>query len=236
MLHTFSLHSAPIQHLELVRLSGRQQSDRSSFLSISKDRSVGFFSLQNMNCKHIFSHSVPVVSVRLRLDQDYLLVECLDESVCVWELSTGKLESVLYGESASHVLSTCEDSIKQPPKTIQTRSISNQSLRLSSFDPPFQVLWLNIKLLLQDLHEDCSGRSCIASSEEVITNSYLQMAAYRAITYLIPWKVSESLDKECETFMHLQPPQCCSCIGLRGYAVHCPNNQCECPLMCFQKR
>ena len=52
---------------------------------------------------HSFTHSfrfpghpAPITEVRLRLDQDYLLVQCEDTSVSVWEMSTGQLEGCIW--------------------------------------------------------------------------------------------------------------------------------------------
>ena len=75
---------------------------RSKFLSISKDLSVGLFSLRTMHCLQMFTgHPAPITDVRLRLDQDYLLVRCEDTSVSVWEMSTGQLEGCIWYDAAS---------------------------------------------------------------------------------------------------------------------------------------
>ena len=123
-LHTWRQHSDGISELlplpEIADGSGK-----SVFLSISKDLSVGLFSLQTLHClqmyvnqihavsrftckrKYSFIHSfihsfrfpghpAPITEVRLRLDQDYLLVQCEDTSVSVWEMSTGQLEGCIW--------------------------------------------------------------------------------------------------------------------------------------------
>jgi hypothetical protein len=51
--------------------------------------------------------------------QDYLVVECVDGSVAVWELGTGHLEGILFGQVA--------------------RDISESSDTVSFFE--FQEIW-----------------------------------------------------------------------------------------------
>jgi len=52
-------------------------------------------------------HTADITSLRWREDQDYLLVECRDGSVFVWEISSGNLEEVLFNEDAEDVLQSC---------------------------------------------------------------------------------------------------------------------------------
>ena len=82
------------------------------FISVSKDKSVGLFSLDNMNWYHRFSllfcfalqnnadarhrcthsihvfggHPAQIRDIGWRAEQDYIIVQCEDGSVSVWEV------------------------------------------------------------------------------------------------------------------------------------------------------
>jgi hypothetical protein len=48
-------------------------------------------------------HQAIVASLKTKREQDYLLVECVDGSVAVWEKGTGDLEGVVYGQVAREI-------------------------------------------------------------------------------------------------------------------------------------
>ena len=93
----FAKHCAPVTHLlqppELT-LDGKW---RGAFLSVGSDRTVCAYTLDPYECLALLSgHTGDVSAIRLRADQEYLLVECSDGSVSVWDLALNALETRLY--------------------------------------------------------------------------------------------------------------------------------------------
>ena len=63
---------------------------------------MGLYSMDR--CIHLFGvHPALISSVRSKWEQDYLIVECVDGSVAVWELGTGELEGMVYGQVAREI-------------------------------------------------------------------------------------------------------------------------------------
>lgn len=48
-------------------------------------------------------HPDEIVDVRWVVQQDYLIVRCVDKSVSIWELDSGRLEQRIYGEVADDI-------------------------------------------------------------------------------------------------------------------------------------
>ena len=59
--------------------------------------------------RHIF----PVVSVKWRPLDDFLLVKCSDGPVYIWQMETGHLDRVVQGMAAEEVLAACDEGIGQ---------------------------------------------------------------------------------------------------------------------------
>lgn len=76
---------------------------------MSEDKCVGLYTMDSMRCMHLFGvHPALVSSVKCKREQDYLLVECVDGSVAVWEMGTGDLEGVVYGQVAREISENCD--------------------------------------------------------------------------------------------------------------------------------
>lgn len=59
----------------------------------------------------IFRHLFPVVSIKWRPLDDFLIVGCSDGTVYVWQMETGHLDRVLHGMLAEEVLSACDENV-----------------------------------------------------------------------------------------------------------------------------
>ncbi len=60
--------------------------------------------MDSMVCRHLFGvHPALVSAVKSKREQDYLIVECVDGSVAVWEMGTGDLEGIVYGQVAREI-------------------------------------------------------------------------------------------------------------------------------------
>ena len=79
------------------------------FFAVSEDKCVGLYTMDSMRCRHLFGvHTALVSSLKAKREQDYLLVECVDGSVAVWEMGTGDLDGVVYGQVAREISETSD--------------------------------------------------------------------------------------------------------------------------------
>eukprot|EP00026_Physarum_polycephalum_P000855 Phypoly_transcript_00856.p1 GENE.Phypoly_transcript_00856~~Phypoly_transcript_00856.p1 ORF type:complete len:1321 (+),score=184.89 Phypoly_transcript_00856:66-3965(+) len=103
LLQTFSRHTAPITSL-FSPPPHRQSHDGwdNTFFAVSEDKCVGLYSMDR--CLNVFGvHPALISAVKSKWEQDYLVVECVDGSVAVWELGTGQLEGILFGQVARDI-------------------------------------------------------------------------------------------------------------------------------------
>lgn len=78
--------------------------------SVASDHSVTLLSLQERKCVTLASrHLFPVVTIKWRPLDDFLVVGCSDGTVYVWQMETGHLDRVLHGMLAEEVLMACEE-------------------------------------------------------------------------------------------------------------------------------
>jgi hypothetical protein len=60
--------------------------------------------MDGMRCLRMFGvHPALISAVKCKWEQDFLLVECVDGGVAVWEIGTGELEGVVYGQVAREI-------------------------------------------------------------------------------------------------------------------------------------
>lgn len=109
LLHRFCVHSGPVVRL-LTPPGECSQRVASAICSVSVDHSVAILSLRDRRCAFLASqHPFPIVAVRWKPYDDFLIVKCFDGSVFVWELRTGVLDRVLCGVAAEEVVYDCEE-------------------------------------------------------------------------------------------------------------------------------
>lgn len=58
-------------------------------------------------------HLFPVVSIKWRPLDDFLIVGCSDGTVYVWQMETGHLDRVLHGMLAEEVMSACDENMAE---------------------------------------------------------------------------------------------------------------------------
>lgn len=62
-------------------------------------------------CDDTNRHLFPVVSIKWRPLDDFLIIGCSDGTVYVWQMETGHLDRVLHGIIAEEVLSACDENV-----------------------------------------------------------------------------------------------------------------------------
>lgn len=81
---------------------------------MASDHSVTLLSLTERKCVTLASrHLFPVVSIKWRPLDDFLIVGCSDGTVYVWQMETGHLDRVLQGMLAEEVMSACDENVSE---------------------------------------------------------------------------------------------------------------------------
>lgn len=78
--------------------------------SIASDHSVALFSLKERKIVLLANRqSYPVVGLRWRINDDFLLIKCSDGSLYVWQIETGNLDRVAHGVLADELFDWYND-------------------------------------------------------------------------------------------------------------------------------
>ncbi|OQV20247.1 WD repeat-containing protein 7 [Hypsibius exemplaris] len=107
--HTFVCQAGEILQL-ITPPSGCNARVLHSICSIASDHSVALLSLKErkaimMASRHVF----PIQAVKWRPVDDFLLVQCTDGTVYVWQMETGHLDRVVQGGAAEDVMRAVDE-------------------------------------------------------------------------------------------------------------------------------
>ncbi|EEB14264.1 tgf-beta resistance-associated protein trag, putative [Pediculus humanus corporis] len=119
LLHRFCVQSGEILRLIIPPVTCSPKI-KQSICSISSDHSVAILNLTDKRCVILTSsHMFPVVTINWKPLDGFLIVECFDGTVFVWETETGILDRVLNGVIAQEVIFACnEKNICNPPAAL----------------------------------------------------------------------------------------------------------------------
>lgn len=109
LLHRFCVHAGEITQL-LVPPNNCSTRIQKCICSVASDHSVTLLSLTERKCVCLASrHLFPVVTIKWRPLDDFMIIGCSDGTVYVWQMETGHLDRVLQGIAAEEVLYACEE-------------------------------------------------------------------------------------------------------------------------------
>lgn len=109
LLHQFCVHAGEITQL-LVPPNTCSPRVLKCVCSVASDHSVTLLSLTERKCVVLASrHLFPVVTIKWRPLDDFMIVGCSDGTVYVWQMETGHLDRVLHGINAEEVLYACDE-------------------------------------------------------------------------------------------------------------------------------
>ncbi|BES88908.1 WD repeat-containing protein 7-like [Nesidiocoris tenuis] len=109
LLHRFCVHAGEITQL-LVPPNACSTRVQKCICSVASDHSVTLLSLTERKCVVLASrHLFPVMNIKWRPLDDFMIVGCTDGTVYVWQMETGHLDRVLHGISAEDVLYACDE-------------------------------------------------------------------------------------------------------------------------------
>ncbi|MFH4974008.1 hypothetical protein AB6A40_000717 [Gnathostoma spinigerum] len=79
---------------------------------IAGDNSAALLSLKENKCLLLASRQVfPIVEVRWRPLDDFMLLRCEDDSVYVWQMDTANLERIVTGLMSDEVMAACDEQV-----------------------------------------------------------------------------------------------------------------------------
>ncbi|XP_047541633.1 WD repeat-containing protein 7 isoform X1 [Vanessa atalanta] len=111
LLHRFCVHAGEITQL-IVPPQNCSPRIQKCICSVASDHSVTLLSLSERKCVTLASrHLFPVVTIKWRPADDFMVVGCSDGTVYVWQMETGHLDRVLHGMIAEEVLSACDETL-----------------------------------------------------------------------------------------------------------------------------
>ncbi|CAH2084190.1 unnamed protein product [Euphydryas editha] len=111
LLHRFCVHAGEITQL-IVPPQNCSPRIQKCICSVASDHSVTLLSLSERKCVTLASrHLFPVVTIKWRPADDFMVVGCSDGTVYVWQMETGHLDRVLHGMIAEEVLAACDETL-----------------------------------------------------------------------------------------------------------------------------
>ncbi|XP_047143877.1 WD repeat-containing protein 7 isoform X1 [Hydra vulgaris] len=88
--------------------------------SVAKDHSVALVGLRERKVVLLASrHTFPVVTIRWRVKEDFMVVGCSDGTVYVWQMETGHLDRCAAGPLAYEILESCDEEISAPSAAVR---------------------------------------------------------------------------------------------------------------------
>ena len=109
LLHRFCAHAGEIANLYIppANCSPRIQQ---CICSVASDHSVTLLSLKERRCVMLASrHMFPIVTIKWRPLDDFLMVGCVDGTTYIWQMETGHLDRVVHGNSGDEILAACDE-------------------------------------------------------------------------------------------------------------------------------
>ncbi|XP_023288986.1 WD repeat-containing protein 7 isoform X2 [Orussus abietinus] len=109
LIHRFCVHAGEITQL-MVPPDNCSHRIQKCVCGVASDHSVTLLSLAERKCVVLASrHLFPVVTIKWRPLDDFMIVGCSDGAVYVWQMETGHLDRVLHGIIAEEVLYACDE-------------------------------------------------------------------------------------------------------------------------------
>ncbi|XP_034938859.1 WD repeat-containing protein 7 isoform X3 [Chelonus insularis] len=109
LIHRFCVHAGEITQL-MIPPDNSSPRIQKCVCSVASDHSVTLLSLAERKCVVLASrHLFPVVTIKWRPLDDFMIIGCSDGAVYVWQMETGHLDRVLHGIIAEEVLYACDE-------------------------------------------------------------------------------------------------------------------------------
>lgn len=110
-VHRFVVHGGPVQSF-LIPPSNCSKQVTKCVASIASDNTVALLNLRDSKCILLASrHRFPIVQVKWRPLDDFMLVKLSDGSVYVWQMETANLDRIAVGLLAEDIMAACDEQI-----------------------------------------------------------------------------------------------------------------------------
>ncbi|KAG9297892.1 hypothetical protein G9A89_000055 [Geosiphon pyriformis] len=159
-LAVFTVHSQPVKKF-LEPPSDVGVRIRGCVISVAKDNSLAFISLEEMSCLYIFGgYPYPIMGIQWRPSEDSLLLSYGDETVHVWQMQSGSLDRILKGSTARMMIGDKQWKISRIASADNIKGNQSKGKTLSSFaidstensTSPLHIFMINIKQLINDIY------------------------------------------------------------------------------------
>lgn len=116
-------------------------------MSIASDHSVALLSLKE--CKPVMvasNHMFPILFIKWRPLDDYLIVKCSDGGVFVWQIETGSLDRVAHGLVAEDILHAADEMVSASQKS----SSEQQNIQPGSNQTPLSPVTISTPMIVSN--------------------------------------------------------------------------------------
>ncbi|KAF1761406.1 hypothetical protein GCK72_009662 [Caenorhabditis remanei] len=110
-IHRFIVHGGPVKSFMIPPPNCSKQVTK-CIASIASDNSVALLNIRDSKCMLLASrHPFPIVQVKWRPLDDFMLVKLSDGSVYVWQMETANLDRIATGLLAEDIMAACDEQI-----------------------------------------------------------------------------------------------------------------------------
>ncbi|VDN34939.1 unnamed protein product, partial [Gongylonema pulchrum] len=108
ILYRFCVQGGPILRM-LIPPENCSPRILHTICSVAGDNSVALLSLKEKRCLLLASRQLfPIVDIKWRPLDDFMLLKCEDESVYIWQMDTASLERIVNGQASEEILLACD--------------------------------------------------------------------------------------------------------------------------------
>lgn len=110
-IHRFTVHGGPVKSFMIPPPNCSKQVTK-CIASIAADNTVALLNIRDSKCVLLASrHPFPIVQVKWRPLDDFMLVKLSDGSVYVWQMETANLDRIATGLLAEDIMAACDEQI-----------------------------------------------------------------------------------------------------------------------------
>uniref|UniRef100_A0A8R1DZA5 WD_REPEATS_REGION domain-containing protein n=1 Tax=Caenorhabditis japonica TaxID=281687 RepID=A0A8R1DZA5_CAEJA len=119
-IYRFLVHGGPVTSFLLPPSNCSKQVTK-CVVSISSDNAVALLNIRDCKCVLLASrHPFPVIHIKWRPLDDFMLVKISDGSVYVWQIETADLDRIVTGLLADDIMAACDEQIGVEEGTDET--------------------------------------------------------------------------------------------------------------------
>lgn len=119
-IHRFTVHGGPVKSFMLPPSNCSKQVTK-CIASLAADNTIALLNIRDSKCMLLASrHPFPIIQVKWRPLDDFMLVKLADGSVYVWQMETANLDRIATGLLAEDIMTACDEQIGVEEGTDET--------------------------------------------------------------------------------------------------------------------